>query len=185
MISGIAAFADSHSCVSLAETATNYAVYHFVDVVQGDEFLKISGEQLNRLITDDALNVQSEERVFEAVVAWIQHDKNNRMVNIIVKPVDTARKLNVYKTFRRRPGCLLNALYAFNLCSVFKGIVDYLREEKVEKMMEVWARSLCFPELCFHLRTSLPKINQTFLAFAWIKYGSCLFDKTLLKEICE
>ena len=30
-------------------------------------------------------------------------------------PVDTGRKLNVHKTFRRRPGCLLNVLCTFNL----------------------------------------------------------------------
>ena len=30
-------------------------------------------------------------------------------------PVDTGRKLNVHKMFRRRPGRLLNVLYTFNL----------------------------------------------------------------------
>ena len=30
-------------------------------------------------------------------------------------PADTGRKLNVHKTFRRRPGCLLNVLCTFNL----------------------------------------------------------------------
>ena len=33
-------------------------------------------------------------------------------------PVDTERKLNVYKTFRRRPGRLLSVLCTFNLRSV-------------------------------------------------------------------
>ena len=32
-----------------------------------------------------------------------------------ILPVDTGRKLNVHKTFRRRPGRLLNVLCAFNL----------------------------------------------------------------------
>ena len=39
-------------------------------------------------------------------------------------PVDTGRKLNVHKTFRRRPGRLLNALRAlraFNLRPVSTG----------------------------------------------------------------
>ena len=138
VISGIAAFADSHSCVSLAETAINYAVNHFIDVVQGDEFLKISGEQLNRLISNDGLNVQSEERVFEAVVAWIQYDKNNRMVNIIVIPLPTGLKLKGDKTFRRRPARLLNVLCTFNLRHVSWGIVS-LREKSVQKKMKVWA----------------------------------------------
>ena len=33
----------------------------------------------------------------------------------ILFPVDTGRKLNVHKTFRRRPGLLLNVLCMFNL----------------------------------------------------------------------
>ena len=36
-------------------------------------------------------------------------------------PVDTGRKLNIHKTFRRRPGRLLNALCTFNLRPVSTG----------------------------------------------------------------
>ena len=36
-------------------------------------------------------------------------------------PVDTERKLNVHKTFRRRPGRLLNVLCTFNLRPVSTG----------------------------------------------------------------
>ena len=38
---------------------------------------------------------------------------------IDASPVDTGRKLIVHKTFRRRPGRLLNVLYTFNLCPVY------------------------------------------------------------------
>ena len=34
-------------------------------------------------------------------------------------PIDTGRKLNVHKTFRRRPGRLLSVLCAFNLRPVY------------------------------------------------------------------
>ena len=37
-------------------------------------------------------------------------------------PVDKGRKLNVHKTFRRRPGRLLNVLCTFNLCPVSTGV---------------------------------------------------------------
>ena len=37
-------------------------------------------------------------------------------------PVDTRRKLNVHKTFRRPPGGLLNVLCTFNLRPVSTGI---------------------------------------------------------------
>ena len=36
-------------------------------------------------------------------------------------PVDTGRKLNVYMTFKRRPGRLLNVLCTFNLRHVSTG----------------------------------------------------------------
>ena len=38
-----------------------------------------------------------------------------------LNPLDTGRKLNVDKTFRRRPGRLLKVLYAFNLSPVPTG----------------------------------------------------------------
>ena len=40
---------------------------------------------------------------------------------ISLYPVDTGRKLNVHKTFRRRPGRLLNVLCTFNLPPVSTG----------------------------------------------------------------
>ena len=43
-----------------------------------------------------------------------------KQVNV---PVDTGRKLNVHKTFRRRPGRLLNVVCTFNLRPVSTGLV--------------------------------------------------------------
>ena len=40
-------------------------------------------------------------------------------------PIDTGRKLNVHKTFRRRPGRLLNVLCTFNLRPVSIGLCKY------------------------------------------------------------
>ena len=39
-------------------------------------------------------------------------------------PVDTGRKLNVHKTFRRRPGRLLNVLCTFNVRPVSTGLLQ-------------------------------------------------------------
>ena len=41
-------------------------------------------------------------------------------------PVDTGRKLNVHKTFRRRPGHLLNVVRTFNLRPVSADMVFHL-----------------------------------------------------------
>ena len=45
----------------------------------------------------------------------------NSLLRIKSIPVDTGRKLNVYKTFRRRLGRLLNVLSTFNLRPVSTG----------------------------------------------------------------
>ena len=42
-------------------------------------------------------------------------------------PVDRGRKLNVRKTFRRRPGRLLNVLCTFSLRPVSTGIGIFLK----------------------------------------------------------
>ena len=47
-----------------------------------------------------------------------------------IYPVDTGRKLNVQKTFRRRPGRLLNISYTFNLCPVFNGYNRFFGKSK-------------------------------------------------------
>ena len=39
-------------------------------------------------------------------------------------PLGTGRKLNVHKTFRRCPGCLLNVLCTFNLRPVSRGMLS-------------------------------------------------------------
>ncbi|MBN3291114.1 KLHL2 protein, partial [Polypterus senegalus] len=51
---------------------------HFADVVQGEEFLNLGIEQVCSLIASDKLTVPSEEKVFEAVIAWVNHDKDVR-----------------------------------------------------------------------------------------------------------
>ena len=43
------------------------------------------------------------------------------LAGFLVTPVDTGLKLNVHKTFRRRPGSLLNILCTFNLRPVSDG----------------------------------------------------------------
>ena len=50
---------------------------------------------------------------------------NNLDSSYVEQPLDTERKLNVHKTFRRRPERLLNILCTFNLCHVSKGNISH------------------------------------------------------------
>ena len=78
---GIYEFAESHSCYQLAQCAHLYSVSHFTDVVQCEEFCSISIDHIVKLLSDNSLNVSSEERVFEAAMAWIDFDRQARMVS--------------------------------------------------------------------------------------------------------
>nr|XP_028704700.1 kelch-like protein 2 isoform X1 [Macaca mulatta]XP_045248957.1 kelch-like protein 2 isoform X1 [Macaca fascicularis] len=92
---GIRAFADMHACTDLLNKANTYAgkwsrpqlnlggtglifEQHFTDVVLSEEFLNLGIEQVCSLISSDKLTISSEEKVFEAVIAWVNHDKDVR-----------------------------------------------------------------------------------------------------------
>ncbi|XP_077999159.1 kelch-like protein 3 [Glandiceps talaboti] len=75
---GIRAFADVHACSELLNFAQNYTMQHFSEVIQGDEFLALSADQVCELISSDHLTVPTEEKVFEAVIAWVHNDSANR-----------------------------------------------------------------------------------------------------------
>ncbi|KAK1175723.1 kelch-like protein 2 isoform X1 [Acipenser oxyrinchus oxyrinchus] len=75
---GIRAFADMHACTELLNRANTFAEQHFAEVVQSEEFLNLGIEQVCSLIASDKLTIPSEEKVFEAVIAWVNHDKDVR-----------------------------------------------------------------------------------------------------------
>ncbi|NXY45244.1 KLHL2 protein, partial [Ceuthmochares aereus] len=77
---GIRAFADMHACTDLLNKANTYAgkSLHFSDVVLSEEYLNLGVEQVCSLISSDKLTIASEEKVFEAVIAWVNHDKDVR-----------------------------------------------------------------------------------------------------------
>ena len=64
-------------------------------------------------------------------------------------PVDTGRKLNVYKMFRRRPGRLLNVLCTFNLRSVSTGIEASLSPNRMTDVSQSFSgeRIAKFPKI--------------------------------------
>ncbi|EGW06996.1 Kelch-like protein 3 [Cricetulus griseus] len=55
------------------------AEQHFPEVMLGEEFLSLSLDQVCSLISSDKLTVSSEEKVFEAVISWINYEKETRL----------------------------------------------------------------------------------------------------------
>lgn len=75
---GIRAFADLHGCLDLLTQAETYIEQHFTEVVECEEFITLTHQQVSKLICSDRLTVPSEEKVFECVISWVQHNLENR-----------------------------------------------------------------------------------------------------------
>ncbi len=75
---GIKAFANLHGCVELHAQAVNFIECRFAEVLDCDEFVQLNHEQVIELIRSDGINVSSEEKVYESVLAWAEHDPETR-----------------------------------------------------------------------------------------------------------
>lgn len=63
------------NCPRLAVAARNYIADRFQLLYKDEEFLKLAAHELFAIIGGDSLNIEKEELVFEAVMAWVRHDK--------------------------------------------------------------------------------------------------------------
>lgn len=70
--------------VELATKTNDYITNHFEEVVtQSPDFRHLSLASLKKLLSRDELNVSSEEKVFEAVVAWMEANPSQRRQHIV------------------------------------------------------------------------------------------------------
>ena len=76
---GIKRFAEVHGCHHLRSVAEVYSAQWFTDVHQQEEFLALSLEEVKAILSSDRLNVTTEYEVFEAALAWLTHDQEERM----------------------------------------------------------------------------------------------------------
>ncbi|XP_051878903.1 kelch-like protein 18 [Pristis pectinata] len=75
---GVRQFAETMMCTVLYDSANSFIHQHFVEVSMSEEFLALSFEEVLELVARDELNVKSEEQVFEAVLAWVRFNRENR-----------------------------------------------------------------------------------------------------------
>ena len=77
--------------------------------------------------------------------AWGNSWLLKNILTILCFPADTGRKLDVHKTFRRRPERLLNVLCTFNLRSVSTGVAVqffFVQRININKMVSCTKTSL-------------------------------------------
>lgn len=75
---GIKFFADTHACHDLLHVSELYALHNFQDVIESEEFLLLSTEELCEIISSDELNVITEEDVFISVMKWVRYNITER-----------------------------------------------------------------------------------------------------------
>ncbi len=68
----------ANSLIDVTDRACQVIQGNFQRVSQVDAFMEMPETDLQECIEDEALNVSSEDPVFEAVVTWVRHDVENR-----------------------------------------------------------------------------------------------------------
>uniref|UniRef100_A0A1A8HSR0 Kelch-like 40b n=2 Tax=Nothobranchius kuhntae TaxID=321403 RepID=A0A1A8HSR0_NOTKU len=66
-------------CPRLAVSARNYAVERFQLISRDEDFLQLRPSELAAILTNDNLNVETEEVVFGALMNWVSRDTENRL----------------------------------------------------------------------------------------------------------
>ena len=77
------------------------------------------------IVNFEQINVNFQINLFYILCHWfpsISPENIRKLEVVLFFLVDTGRKLNVHKTFKRRPGRLLNVLCTFNLHPVSTGL---------------------------------------------------------------
>ncbi|KAG2458235.1 KLH18 protein, partial [Polypterus senegalus] len=75
---GVRQFAEAMMCTVLYDASNSFIHQHFVEVSMSEEFLALVAEEILELVGRDELNVKAEEQVFEAVLAWVRHKREER-----------------------------------------------------------------------------------------------------------
>lgn len=74
------------ACPDHLNKANTYTGQHFADVIFSEEFLKLGIEQVWSLISSDKFTISSEEKVFEAAVACMNHkDVRQQFMSPLIK----------------------------------------------------------------------------------------------------
>ncbi len=76
-------FAESHNCTELLEASLKFIEVNFLDIVRGNEFLNIEPETVSRIVSLEDIAITCEEQVYDAVMGWINHDKEERRPNAL------------------------------------------------------------------------------------------------------
>ncbi|XP_035660463.1 kelch repeat and BTB domain-containing protein 12-like [Branchiostoma floridae] len=72
-------FADVFFVGSVLKCSLHFICMHFAEVASSEEFCSLNVNQLTEIISHDELDVKEETTVWEAVVRWVQHSREDRL----------------------------------------------------------------------------------------------------------
>ncbi|XP_035659976.1 kelch repeat and BTB domain-containing protein 8-like [Branchiostoma floridae] len=72
-------FADVFYVENVQKQCLQWIARHFTEVASSEEFCSLSVNQLTEIISYDELDVKEEATVWEAVVRWVQHSREDRL----------------------------------------------------------------------------------------------------------
>ncbi|XP_078587916.1 kelch repeat and BTB domain-containing protein 12-like isoform X2 [Branchiostoma floridae x Branchiostoma japonicum] len=72
-------FADVFSVNRVLKRSLHFICMHLAEVASREEFCSLSVNQLTEIISQDQLDVKEETTVWEAVVRWVQHSREDRL----------------------------------------------------------------------------------------------------------
>lgn len=75
---GILNLAENHVLTALKTRTEDYITSHFSQVVMQQDFLELPADSLETVLQRDDLDVNCEERVFEALMRWIRACQDER-----------------------------------------------------------------------------------------------------------
>ena len=74
----VLAFANLHNQEQLIKYTEDFFVENFVEVSFRPNFVSVSPDVMEKLLSSDYLNVANEIEVYEAVMRWVDNDRENR-----------------------------------------------------------------------------------------------------------
>ncbi|XP_066302922.1 kelch repeat and BTB domain-containing protein 2-like [Branchiostoma lanceolatum] len=72
-------FVDVFSVDTVRKVCLQHIAKYFTEVASSEEFYSLSVNQLTEIISHDELDVKEETTVWEAVVRWVQHSREDRL----------------------------------------------------------------------------------------------------------
>ena len=75
----------------MLDVAKTYAINNFLEIIQDANFYQIPLEELENIIRQSTLNVQSEEQVYQAVIKWVKTEESRIQGKMIFRLLQHVR----------------------------------------------------------------------------------------------